>query len=196
MIQVLDLKLTDHSKHRETIQTIQKALLEGKQLAGLYESPYLERSLRLTLHPYRLCLVRQSWYLIARASKDSDPKTYRVPRFKSLRRLEKPSLVPDEFDIGEYFGNAWSVFRAGEEYDVEIRFTKDAATQVTETKWHHTQKVKRHKDGSVTLTFRVDGLDEILWWLLGWTGFAEVIRPAELKALIIKQLKIGLKLNH
>jgi len=195
MIEVLDLKLTDHSKHRDTIQTIQKALLEGKQLAGMYESPYLDSSLRLTLHPYRLCLLRQSWYLIARASKDSDPKTYRVPRFKALRQLEKPSLVPEDFDIGEYFGNAWSVFRAGEDYDVEIRFTKDAATQVTETKWHHTQQVKRYKDGSATLTFRVDGLEEILWWLLGWTGFAEVVSPVELRTLLVEQLQNGIAMN-
>ncbi len=45
-----------------------------------------------------------------------------------------------------------------------------AAYLVTETTWHHTQAVKRHEDGRVTLSFRVDGLDEIFRWVFGWSG--------------------------
>jgi hypothetical protein len=52
---------------------------------------------------------------------------------------------------------------------------------VTETTWHHTQRALRH-DGSVTLSFRVDGLDDVVWWVLGWTGRAEVVGPPGLRA--------------
>ena len=34
----------------------------------------------------------------------------------------------------------------------------EAADIVTETTWHHTQRVKRQKDGGVSLFFKVDGL--------------------------------------
>ena len=67
--------------------------------------------------------------------------------------------------------------------------------QVTETRWHHTQQVKQHHDGSVTLTFHVDGLDEIIWWLLGWSGFAKVIRPDALRERLLEQLQAGIELN-
>jgi hypothetical protein len=59
-----------------------------------------------------------------------------------------------------YFGNAWAVYRGDVSYEVEVRFVPEAAALVTETTWHHTQQARRNEDGSVTLSFRVDGLQE------------------------------------
>ncbi len=196
VMDVLGIKLADHSQHKEIIKAIQLALVEGRQLAGEYVSPYREKAVMLTLCPYRLCLIGQAWYLIARASDAEQPKTYRVQRFKTLRRLNTPSLVPASFSVREFLGNAWSAFRGDKSYDVEIRFSPEAAPLVCETTWHHTQTAKRHKDGSATLRFTVDGLDEITWWILGWSGRAKVVKPAELRTMIVKQLQAALKLNE
>ena len=124
------------------------------------------------------------------------PRNLRVVRFRGLRLLDRAASIPADFDLRLHLGNAWDIFRGERAYDVEIRFAKEAAVQVTETRWHHTQKAKRHRDGSVTLSFRVDGLDEILWWLLPWTGFAEVIRPWELRERLVEQLEEGLRMNR
>ncbi len=67
---------------------------------------------------------------------------------------------------------------------------------VSETTWHHTQESRRHEDGSVTLSFRVDGLEEIVWWVLGWSGFVEVVRPLELRLLVVEKLQGGLTMNN
>jgi len=123
-------------------------------------------------------------------------KTYRVNRFKTLRLTNAAAAVPEGFDLKAYFGNAWSVYRGKQTYDVEIAFTKDAASLVTETTWHHTQQVHKQKDGSSHLTFRVDGLEEILWWVLGWAGRAKVINPPELRAMVLNQLREGIKINE
>jgi len=195
LISVLDLKLADHSKHRETLKTIQFALLEGRQVTGLYESPYEPEPARLRLHPYRLCLIKNAWYIIARQDDLEQPKTYRVARFKTLRMLDQPADVPDDFDIKAYFGNAWAVFRGDKTYDVEIWFTPETAKVVTETVWHHTQKAKPEKDGGVTLTFRVDGLEEITNWVLSWAGRAKVVKPAELRERVLKKLQAALEMN-
>ncbi|HEX5443471.1 MAG TPA: WYL domain-containing transcriptional regulator [Pirellulales bacterium] len=196
VVAVLSLKMVDHSGHREAFAAIQQALIERKQLCGVYRSPYSAKAKRVTLHPYRLCLARQAWYLIARADGEATPRNLRVVRFRSLAVIERVADVPDEFDLREHLGDAWDIFRGDRSYDVRIRFAKDAAAQVAETRWHHTQKVKRHRDGSVTLSFRVDGLDEILWWLLPWTGFAEVIEPLELRQRLVEQLQAGLRMNR
>jgi predicted DNA-binding transcriptional regulator YafY len=192
---VLDLKLANHGLHYEIIRTVQWALIQRKLLAGTYASPYESKTKRLTLHPYRLCLVKQAWYLIARSQDAEQPRTYRVTRFKSLRALDHLATVPDDFDVKSYFGNAWGVYRGDRSYDVEIHFSRDAADLVTETTWHPTQKVHRHRDG-VTLSFRVDGLNEIVHWVLGWSGRATVIRPSELRALVIEYLHNALALNQ
>lgn len=192
---VLDLKLADHGRHKDMISTAQWALLKKCQLAGRYQSPHQEKAVVLRLHPYRLCLIKQAWYLIGRPIQGNSTRTFRLARFQTLRMLDSPAEVPEEFDLRAYFGNAWGAFRGEKTYEVEIWFAPEAASLVTETTWHHSQTVQRHEDGGVTLGFRVDGLEEILWWVLGWSGRARVLRPPELRALVVRQLQEALKLN-
>ena len=104
--------------------------------------------------------------MIAWLDNDAEPKTYRVTTFRALRMTGETGSVPADFDLHAYVGNAWSVFRGEPTCDVEILFSPEAAQQVAETKWHHTQQAKHYRDGSVTLQFHVHGLDEIVWWLL------------------------------
>jgi len=195
LLAVLDLKLADHSRHQDVIRAIQWALLQRKQLRGQYVSPYKAKPIELTLHPYRLCLAQQAWYLIAREQGLDKPHIYRVARFASLEELDATAEPGDGFDLQAYLGNAWGVFRGGETYDVEILVTPEAAPLVVETRWHATQRAKKHADGSVTLSFQVDGLDEILWWFLGWAGRALVVKPVELRKMVQEQLSVALELN-
>ena len=193
---VLDLKLADHSRSHEAIRTVQWALTQGRKLTGTYASPYEEKPKRLDLHPYRLCLVRQAWYLVARPDPSDRPQTYRVTRFQTLRPSDAPAKVPADFDLRAYFGNAWGVYRGTQSFKVVVQFKPEAADLVTETSWHSTQTIERHKDGSVTLGFLVDGLNEISFWLLGWSGRVTVIQPPELREMVVEQLRKALDLNR
>lgn len=192
---VLDLKLADHGRHHEIIRTVQWALIQRKRLTGDYASPYEPKSKRVDLHLYRLCLVKQAWYLIARPAGSEYPRTYRIARFKTLRPLGSSSEVPDDFDLQAYFGDAWGVYRGDKTHDVEVRFSREAAELVAETTWHSTQTIKRHKDGSVTLGFVVDGLTEIVHWVLGWSGRATVVQPPELRSMVLDHLRTAMALN-
>ena len=194
--EVLDLKLADHSRHRDFIRTVQWALIQKKQVTGQYQSPYEDKPVKLTLHPYRLCLVKSAWYLIGRTLQESLPRTYRIVRFKTLRMLDEPAIIPDDFSLKAYFGNAWSVYRGEQSHHVELLFSKDAAEVVTETVWHHTQKVQRNSDGTVTITFTVDGLNEIVRWVLGWAGRVKVIQPQELRQLVLDQHRQAIQINE
>ncbi len=195
LVSVMDLKLADHSRHQDIIKTIQFALIQRKQVTGRYESPHERKSATLRLDPIRLCLIKSAWYLIARPTDSPEPKTYRVARFKTLRMSDAPARVPEEFDLKAYLGNAWAVYRGDQPYEVEIRFTPEAARSATETVWHHTQKSKSHPDGSVTLTFQVDGLEEICNWVLGWAGRCRVVRPDELREMFVQKLRHALEMH-
>ena len=193
---VLNLKLADHGRSHEVIRTIQYALIQGRKLTGSYLSPYEAKPKKLDLHPYRLCLVKQAWYLIARPEKLDQPRTYRVARFQTLRPSDVSSEVHANFDLKAYFGNAWAVYRGDKSYEVAIHFTPDAADLVTETTWHLTQKSQRHDDGGVTLIFVIDGLEEVAYWVLGWSGRAKVVNPPELRSLVLTQLRKAIELNR
>src|SRR5579883_2789924 len=93
LVAVLDLKLADHSRHREIIRTVQWALVKRKQLTGTYRSPYEAHDVRVQLHPYRLCLVKSAWYVIAQPADEASPQTYRVARFKTLRMTDNNAQI-------------------------------------------------------------------------------------------------------
>jgi predicted DNA-binding transcriptional regulator YafY len=192
--EILDLKLADHSQHRDFIRTVQYALIEKKQLTGQYESPYEGKAVKVTLHPYRLCLIKSAWYLIGKTRGDEEPRTYRLVRFQSLRMTDEKAVIPRLFDLRDYLGNAWGVYRGAESYDIELQFTKEAAS-VTETVWHHTQKSRRNSDGTVTMTFRIDGLEEIVRWIVGWAGRVKVIGPEALRKMVVDQHKKAIAIN-
>lgn len=195
VMSVLDLKLADHSRHREMIRTVQWSVIKGRQVTGQYRSPYQEQPVRLTIHPYRLCLAGQAWYLIGRSIAENAPKTYRIARFQSLRMIDAVAQQPKDFDLSSYFGDAWCVYRGQEHQAVEIEFTREAAALVAETRWHRTQQVKRLPDGRARLSFHVDGLEEIMWWVLGWASRATVIRPEKLRGMVVEKLRAGIGLN-
>jgi predicted DNA-binding transcriptional regulator YafY len=192
---VLDLKLVDHRQSREVIRTVQWALVERKQLTGLYRSPYETKPVKLMLHPYRLALIKQAWYLIARSDKDIETRTYRIVRFQSLRMTDEAAVIPEDSNLTAYLGNAWGVYRGEACYEIELRFDADIASVVQETKWHHTQKAKRHADGTVSLHFTVDGLNEIVRWITGYAGQVRVVKPRELRELVIARHEAALKKN-
>lgn len=185
LLDVLGLKLADHPEQRARITLVQKALVERNRVTCTYQSPYEPGPVTLDLHPWRIALVKQAWYLIARPDGEDQPRTYRIVRFCSMKATDLPAAIPDDFDLKAYFGNAWAVYRGDTSHDVELRFAADATDTVLEHVWHHTQKVERHADGEVTLQFTVDGLNEILRWVLGWAGRVRVVKPAELRDLVI-----------
>jgi hypothetical protein len=38
-------------------------------------------------------------------------------------------------------------------------------------------------------------LEEIVWWVLGWSGTVEVVRPPELRGMVPEQLRRALAMN-
>ena len=78
---------------------------------------------------------------------------------------------------------------AGQDTRVVVRFESMVATNVAEVTWHKTQQLKPQADGSLIFEARVSGLNEIVWWILGYGDQAEVLHPYKLKRLVAQRVK-------
>jgi proteasome accessory factor B len=58
------------------------------------------------------------------------------------------------------------------------------------------QKVTRNGDGSAIVEFRVDGLNEITWWILGYGDQVQVLAPKALRERVLEVAKNMIKLNQ
>ena len=52
-----------------------------------------------------------------------------------------------------------------------------------------------YRDGRVILNFTVDRLNEIVYWVLAWSGRAKVVEPLALRNLLLTVLRDAVPLN-
>ena len=77
-------------------------------------------------------------------------------------------------------------------YTVKVRISPGWARWVAEKIWHDSQKITKLPDGSLEITFRVAGLDEIKRWILSFGPEAAVWEPEKLKEMVRKDLSRNL----
>ena len=147
----------------------------------VYLSFYDKKQLNLTVHPLRLAFISRAWYMLAFAPKFGEVRTFKLGRIKKLTVTGKTFKSPKGFDLDKHFGCAWSMIPEGKLYDIHLKFAPKVAGNVAEVHWHHSQQVSWNDDGAIDFKARVDGLGEIMWWILGYGDQVEVLAPASLR---------------
>ena len=67
--------------------------------------------------------------------------------------------------------------------------TLDAGLLGGEKIWHESQKTAKFQDGTMEITFRVAGLDEIKRWVLSLGPECQVLVPEKLKEMVRRDLQ-------
>jgi predicted DNA-binding transcriptional regulator YafY len=174
----------------DSLDNIFTQLLEAiqrRQVLNIhYYLPYEQSFVITDFSPYHLVFAEHGWHIVGESGLHKAVRTFKLNQIKQLNPLDKYFVEDEKFDLREYFGYAWSLLREGRLYNVELRFSPKVAEDVAEIQWHETQTVSFDKDSSVTLRFRVDGLNEITWWILSYGDQVEVLSPQILKQRIVE----------
>ena len=150
-----------------------------------YQSPADDQPLSCRLRPYAMHLSHNSWYVLGTTDHHGrEVRVFKLIRFHSVRPTDEPFRRPANFKVSDKLGNAWRLNPEGREYDVEIEFSPMVARNVAEVRWHATQQQQMLDDGRCRMTFRVDGIREIAWWICGYADQARVIAPDALRQLV------------
>jgi predicted DNA-binding transcriptional regulator YafY len=170
----------------KTFALLQKAIAQKKKVSLRYHSFFEGKITDLQLCPYHLMYNHRAWYVIGLSNLHNSIRTFKLNRIKDATILNKCFLDGEKFDVNDYLGNAWSMIPKGKIYNVKLLFKPKVASNVTEVHWHHTQKATYQEDGSAIVEFRVDGLGEIIWWVLGYGDQVQVLAPKTLRDRIIQ----------
>jgi predicted DNA-binding transcriptional regulator YafY len=177
---------------RDVYDDIRHAIGNRRLLRCTYDSAHSQHDDpdgEFDFKPYQLWYCQRAWYAVGHHSRRNEVRMLKLNRFTYLKRTDQPYHIPDDFKLSTLIGNAWRMIRGPQRYEIAIRFLPTVADSVTETRWHPTQQEELHEDGSVTLRFSIDGLDEIVWWVLGYGFNATVLEPPELATMVRKQIK-------
>lgn len=179
-----------HNSLQELYRTVQRAILRSEPLEATYISFHDAGQIHTRLSPYWLMFNERAWYVIGHSAKHGAVRTFKLGRFKDLKPAAgSPFRKPAGLTLESHIGNAWRMMRGEKSYTVELKFSPLISPNVAEVNWHPTQRVRWDDDGCVLFTATVDGLDEIIWWVLGYGPEVEVLRPADLRRRVAGMAK-------
>jgi predicted DNA-binding transcriptional regulator YafY len=173
--------------------TLQRCIDQGRTCRIVYQSPEDEDELHAMFNPYTLHFVNRAWYVMGYTDVHDEVRMLKLVRFIEVQVTDEPFDRPENFHVEDKLGAAWRLIPEGKEYNVAVVFTKKVATNVSEVLWHKSQKHKILDDGQCEVTFTIDGIGEIAWWLCGYGDQVQIKQPAELRDRVKTILRSALK---
>ncbi len=170
----------------KTFAQLQQAIVKKREVNLRYHSLFEETIIDVELCPYHLLYNNRAWYVLGRSRLHKSVRTFKLNRIRELKTTERCFLDGENFDVYDYLGRAWSMIPEGRIYNIKLRFLPEVANNVAEVQWHSTQKVAFEDDGSAIIEFRVDGLNEITWWILSYGDKVQVLAPRILRQRIVE----------
>jgi predicted DNA-binding transcriptional regulator YafY len=177
----------------ETFSILSKAIKSRVSVQVVYYSIGRNKTETRVIDPYHLRHTYGTWYLIAYCHTRKAIRTFAVKQIRSIIPLQERFVIPKDFSIDKYLEHSWRIISGQPLTTVVVRLDKEIARWFIDRKLHASQKTLENKDGSLTLTFKVSGTDEIKRWIMSMGKYAKVIEPKALRKEILNEIKKVLK---
>lgn len=166
------------------IATVTEAWTRGRELRLLYRSAGRERPREVIVQPYFIepSAAGLATYLIGYSKTHGAIRTFKIERIQSAEMLPYHFELPPDVKLDELLSSAWGIWWAGDVVQVRMRFSKDVAWRVRESRWHPSQQLDEQPDGSLVLTVHVPDTTEVGRWIRSWGDTVEVLAPESLRA--------------
>ncbi len=168
---------------------LEDACRESKQVWMRYYTASRDSASERVLDPYLLHIYRgTNPYVIGWCHRRQEVRWFRVDRIRELRRLDTGFERQPDFNAKEHLEMIFQHEVGGVPIMVRIWFDAKTAPYIRERRWHSTQALDEHADGSVTLQMVVRGLNDVKRWVLGYGQGAIVQDPPELVARVAEEI--------
>jgi predicted DNA-binding transcriptional regulator YafY len=169
------------------LPAVAQAVWEGYRVQLRYRRA--DRAVSRRADPLGLVLKAGRWYLLARAGRPTQLRTYRVDRITAVRLLDEAVIRPDGFDLGEAWAEAMSRFGADLlRLEVRARIRAAAVGRLRHCIDHIAAQQAIAALGEVDdrgwadITLPTESIDVAQVELLRMGADLEVLEPADLRA--------------
>lgn len=173
---------------RKMVIDLYRACEENKSVDIEYFTAHRGEVTERRIDPYRLLENRGTWYVVAYCHWRENIRMFALHRIQHHELTCEFFVPPDDASIEAFFSSAFFVEHTQQEHRVTIKFGPHAARYIRERKWHQSQELLEHDDGSCTLSFIAPSLDEVKRWVLMYGAEAEVLEPEAFRDTIRSEL--------
>lgn len=175
----------------EVWHQIEEACRTQKTVQMVYYTASRDDVSERQFDPYLLHIYRgTNPYAIGFCHKRQEIRWFRVDRIKEIQLLEHTFVRDPNFDAKGHLEMIFQHEVGNVPVDVSIWFDSRTAPYIRERRWHPTQTIEEHADGSLTLQMVVRGLNDLKRWVLGYGKGAIVREPPELVELVRKEAQV------
>lgn len=175
----------DYSDRGELIDTLVDAVARRRVCRGRYRGGWSDQERAHVLRPLRLFSHDGALYVLAWTSAHRRVVTFAVHRFQSLEATGR-TFRPPRVDLDALARQAFGVYSHEDNAQlVEILFSEAFAWKIEERVFHPDERKERLPDGRLRYRIRSSAKWEIVPWVLGFGGEAELVRPKEWRGEVL-----------
>jgi len=163
--------------------TILSALSQRKRLRLWYRERKEGAVATTRLSLYRLARIRSQWSLVGHSSSHHEIRIFVVPWIQRTELTDEPYSIPPRFRLDRFLRKSGRG-RPAPLFEVRLRFTPEVAPALRDTPWQSDQMFRHGPGGGLELFLKIETLDEILPWVLGFGDQVEVLEPEQLRAAL------------
>ena len=168
---------------------VYQALWEQEALKVRYASRSGNGTRELSLHPQGLVIREGVSYLLAVVDGYDDLRQFALHRFEQAESEYRDARMIRDFDLDEYISNGGFSYVLGDEIDLVMHMSSDAAHHLGETPLSDNQTIRELDDGRMEISARVLDTLQLRWWLLGFASGIEVRSPAPLRKFMADEAR-------
>lgn len=180
---------------REFLPTALEAIRQRRNVTFTYAGFNRSRAEeRIAFSPYCVRLYRQRWYMVGRRLQSGDIRTYALDRVKEMQISAETFEMPADVAPEEYFANLVGITSSkAEPHRVRLQTTPTQAKYLRALPLHPTQREEIHDFYSI-FTYELKLNYELVHEILSWGSAVKVLAPAELRLMVLEELKATLRL--
>jgi len=178
-----------YAEKAEILESLTIAIEDHKAAHITYQSQRATEPATRDVYPLALVRHQNALYLIAGLPEPEELRTYKVDRMEAVAVSEFVHQRYRDFDVRRFLAGSFGIYDGDGDVSVAVKFLPAAARYAQESKRHPSYTETKHRDGSVTVRWRLSSTVEIKGWILSFGAAAIVLEPESLRAEIAAELE-------
>lgn len=178
-------------RYLEVLEKLTLAWAELKKVRVWHRSEKTGRVFEYVISPYFIepYAVGQTTHVIGRDENSGKMRTLKVERIERAEILQKELYqIPAEFDPRDLLSDAWGIwYTENEPVEVVLKFHRNVAQRLKETRWHRSEEETELPDGSILWKAKVAEPQEMVPWIRAWGADCEVLEPKVLREALTRE---------
>lgn len=179
-------------RYLDVLEKLTLAWAELRKVKVWHRSDKAGRVFEYTLSPYFIepYAVGQTTHLIARDESTGKMRTLKIERIEKAEVTQVHYEIPNDFDPRHLLADAWGIwYTTGEPVEVILKFHRNVASRLEETRWHRSEKETKLEDGSILWEAKVAEPQEMIPWIRSWGADCEVLEPKGLREALTREAR-------